>query len=196
MIVHDVQIVELGGTFYGPDATSKPVVLEIAREGALWLIEPDDAMKLLVAFSPTVVYDYVVGGNKNHITIMDWLSNSTYGIEGDADGILKITMSPSASYNYESDNQITIAKRTATAESTLNGFNPHFNPVDLVAATGSEHTLTTDSQVPGGKRLDIANASGSEVERYYVWSYDPDYYQGTFMMMMAIQMTGQMIIVM
>lgn len=180
MVVTDVRIVELDAEFYGPDGIAKGCLMEITREGAPRLTQPGSWLDLTGAVT---VYDYNVGSENNWATVLKTL------LEGDADALLRFTMT-FGKFDYGANNQIIIAKRSANSEAELVKLIPHFNPSDLVDATGAEYTLTTDANAPGGKRLDVANTSGGEIERYYVWSYDPDFYQGEFMMMVAIKMIG------
>lgn len=188
MVLTNAHIVELSETFYGPDTASKPVVLEITREGAPRLIEPGAAWRSIV--SSQTVYDYNASGSVSWVTVPPGTSASQ--LPGDADGITKITVTP-GSYDYESDNQVIIAKRTADTEAELNGFIPHFNPVSLSetdASLSGEYDLPADANVPGGYSLEITNGVGSEQRWYFLWAYDPDYYQGKFMMVVPIQMVG------
>lgn len=194
-LIHDIEIPELNPYFYGPAERYKEAKITVTREGVWRERNPLTGGWLEEVVGSSTVYDYVVSTNKNWVTL-EWMVDKGSGpeinISGDADALLRINMYP-GTYTYQADNQVTIAKRTAASISELDGFNPHFNPVNLTdtnASLSGEYDLPADANVPGGYKLEITNGSGAEEEWYFVWSYDPDYYQGEYLMIVPIKMIG------
>lgn len=195
MVVTNVHIVELDAEFYGPDGTSKGVVMEITREGAPRLISPEASA--LYWLSKTL-YDYNVGEDNNWITIslpvdpeIPIIGFPTYDlIPGDADAILKfkLDIEDDVSQAYRKHNQITIAKRTAATYEGLDGFKTHLNPVDILSGDLTPGvSLVTDATVPGGKMLRIDNDTPLyEVNINVFWRTDGAGYEGNFAMIIPI----------
>lgn len=183
-VVTDLEIPELDPYFYGPSEAFRNVTMTVTREGAWRLVSPIEAWRELV--SSETVYDYNESGTVNWITFDP--GGGSNQLPGDADALVKLTIDV-GTYDYESDNQVTIAKRTADTEAELNGFVPHFNPNEI-DNTNASPSFPVDATCPTGYRMDVANSTGTEKTWYFEWGYDPDYYQGEYLMIVPIKMVG------
>lgn len=182
-VVTNIHIPELDPNTYGPETGFRITPITVTREGVWRTIQPGSTLRTLV--SGTNVYNYNYHSATNYV---NWVTitpgEGANELPGDADALLKISVTACMNSYFD---RLVIAKRTADTLAELNGFIPYFNPADI-SYSSPTHSTSIDSLVAGGQRLDISNATGSEQTYTVAWDYDPEYYQGEFLMVVPIKM--------